>query len=81
MSPVVLRVGPYRFLFFASDAPEPPHVHVASPDASAKFWLTGEVVLARNFGYDRRELGRVARLVGEHRVYLEEKWHEFFGAR
>jgi hypothetical protein len=79
VSPVVLRVGPYRFAFFAGDAPEPPHVHVASPDATAKFWLTPSVRLARNLGYDRHELNRVERLVVEHRAYLEEKWREFFG--
>jgi hypothetical protein len=26
--PIVLRIGPYRFFFYAGDRPEPPHIHV-----------------------------------------------------
>jgi uncharacterized protein DUF4160 len=37
--PTVLRVGPYRFFFYASDRAEPVHVHVEGGDGSAKFWL------------------------------------------
>ena len=33
--PTVLRAGPYRFLFYSSDAEEPPHVHVERDDNSA----------------------------------------------
>ena len=32
VSPTVLRSGPYRFFFFASDRAEPVHVHVARED-------------------------------------------------
>ena len=38
--PTVLRAGRYRFLFYSSDAEEPPHVHVERDDNSAKFWLS-----------------------------------------
>jgi len=37
--PTVLRVGPYRFFFYAGDREEPPHVHVERDDNIAKFWL------------------------------------------
>ena len=37
--PTVLRVGPYRFFFYASDRREPPHIHVERDDKVAKFWL------------------------------------------
>lgn len=37
--PTVLRVGPYRFFFYAGDRDEPPHVHVERNDKVAKFWL------------------------------------------
>ena len=40
--PTVLRAGPYRFLFYSSDAEEPPHVHVERDENSAKFWLSPE---------------------------------------
>jgi hypothetical protein len=35
--PTVLRVGPFRFFFYAGDGNEPPHVHVEHGDAEAKF--------------------------------------------
>ena len=37
--PTVLRLGPYRFFFYAGDAGEPPHVHVERDRDKAKFWL------------------------------------------
>ena len=37
--PVVLRVGPYRFLFYGADRHEPPHMHMERDRAKAKFWL------------------------------------------
>lgn len=35
--PTALRIGPYRFLFYASDGDEPIHVHVKREDNMAKF--------------------------------------------
>jgi hypothetical protein len=37
--PTVLRVGPYRFFFYAGDRDEPAHIHVEREDKVAKFWL------------------------------------------
>jgi hypothetical protein len=37
--PTALRLGPYRFFFYAGDADEPPHVHVERDKDKAKFWL------------------------------------------
>jgi hypothetical protein len=37
--PTVLRIGPYRFFFYASDRQQGPHVHVERDDKVAKFWL------------------------------------------
>ncbi|MED6327357.1 MAG: DUF4160 domain-containing protein [Verrucomicrobiota bacterium] len=37
--PTVLRVGPYRFFFYAGDAGEPEHIHVERDDCVVKFWL------------------------------------------
>jgi hypothetical protein len=38
MSPTVLRVKDYRFYFFSLEEPRM-HVHVASSEGDAKFWL------------------------------------------
>src|SRR3989304_2044126 len=51
--PTVLRVGPYRFFFFAADRDEPHHVHVEREDKIAKFWLD-PVRLQTSGGFSRR---------------------------
>ena len=59
--PTVLRTGPYRFYFYSHEPNEPPHVHVDRDDLSAKFWLE-PVSLARNLGFNARELRRLQSL-------------------
>ena len=75
--PTVLRVGPYRFFFYAGDREEPPHVHVERDADVAKFWLD-PVRLANSKGFRRNELDRVRRLVEERRSELLKGWDEFF---
>ena len=53
--PTVLRVGPYRFFFYAGDGDEPPHVHVERDDSEAKIWLD-PVRLERSGGFSGKEL-------------------------
>jgi hypothetical protein len=75
--PTVLRVGPFRFFFYAGDVGEPLHVHVERDDCEAKFWLD-PVRLERSRGFGRKEINRVRELVEEHREQLLESWNEFF---
>lgn len=77
MSPTVLRSGPYRFFFFASDRAEPVHVHVARDDKTAKFWLS-PVRPAYNLGFGVTELKRIEGLVREHEADLTKAWDEYF---
>lgn len=77
--PTVLRDGPYSFVFFSSDAGEPPHIHVKRDRQIAKFWL-GPTALARNCGFAGHELNRIVRLLAVHERVLLEAWHEYFGA-
>lgn len=63
--PTVLRIGPYRFFFYAGDRDEPEHVHIERADNVAKFWLD-PVSLARSGGFDRRELRAIQRVIEEH---------------
>ncbi|HEX3358485.1 MAG TPA: DUF4160 domain-containing protein [Tepidisphaeraceae bacterium] len=79
--PTVLRIGPYSFRFYASDIDEPPHVHVKRDRAEAKFWLQPVVRLEWQRGFNQHELNVVRQLVEEHRVFLLEKWREYFGRR
>lgn len=75
--PTVLRVGPFRFFFYAGDGGEPPHVHVERDDCEAKFWLD-PVRLERSRGFRRKEINRIQELVEQHGEQLVEGWNEFF---
>ena len=75
--PTVLRVGPHRFFFYASDGHEPPHVHVERDDKVAKFWLT-PVRLHRSGGFSRREINQIQNLVEENVEALIRSWNEYF---
>jgi len=77
--PIVLRIGPYRFGFFASDRGEPPHIHVRRERRRAKFWLVPEVEVARSQRFATHELNDLRRIVVQHRTYFLERWNEFFG--
>lgn len=74
--PTVLRIGPYRFHFYADERGEPPHIHVACANGACKFWLR-PVLLARNFGLPAHEVRQIERLVFEHQDLLETKYNEF----
>jgi len=76
--PTVLRTGPYRFFFYASDRDEPPHVHVEREDDIAKFWLD-PIRLQRSRGFNRIELRRIQHLIDDNHAQLLESWHGYFG--
>ncbi len=76
--PTVLQDGPYSFIFFSSDQSEPAHIHVKRDRQVAKFWLE-PISLARNRGFNRRELNQLARLVAKHQQTLLEAWRDYFG--
>ena len=76
--PTVLRIGPYRFYFYSHEPNEPPHIHVDRDALSAKFWLD-QVSLARNFGFNARELNTLHSLVMAHKTGFLEAWNGYFG--
>jgi hypothetical protein len=76
--PIVLRIGPYSFGFFASDENEPPHVHVRRERQKAKVWLEPGVEVSSSRGFAPHELNDVVRMVSENRELLLERWHDFF---
>jgi len=75
--PTILRIGPYRFFFYAGDRDEPPHVHVERDESSAKFWLDA-VLLEESFGFRSSEVNRIQQLVQENREQLLRRWDEYF---
>jgi len=74
--PTVLRIGPYRFFFYAGDRDEPPHIHVERDRNIAKFWLA-PVILQRS-GFTMRETLRIRNLVQDNRDLLARSWNEYF---
>ena len=74
--PTVLRVGPYRFFFYAGDGNEPSHVHIERDEKIAKFWLE-PVRLQRSGGFNRVDIKQMQSIVVEHQKQLRGAWHEF----
>ncbi len=64
--PTVLRVGPYRFFFYAGDKDEPAHVHIEREDRVAKFWLDS-VRIHNDGGFSANEINRLLKLVEQER--------------
>lgn len=75
--PTVLRVGAYRFFFYAGDRDEPAHIHVERDNNIAKFWLN-PVRLQNSGGFNRKELSNVQMLVLKHQKEMVEAWNEYF---
>ncbi len=74
----VLKIGPYRFSFYAGDKDEPMHVHVERDDKTAKFWL-GPVRLQQSGGFARPEIARIQKIIEENKEHLVEAWNDYFG--
>ena len=75
--PTVLRIGAYRFFFYAGDREEPAHVHVERERHKAKFWLD-PVRLAQSGGFRGHELNRLLQLIQQNQPRLLESWDEYF---
>jgi hypothetical protein len=79
MSPTIMRSGPSRF-FFNSREENRMHLHVATPDGLAKFWLEPIVALVDYYGLNPKHLARLARTVEEHQEELKDAWRRHFSA-
>lgn len=75
--PTLLIWRGYKFRFYALDRDEPPHIHVVKDSRSLKVWLEN-VEVARNVGYNNREVEQVLAIVAEHRGPWMEAWNGFF---
>ena len=78
MSPTVFRDGPYRFFFFSREEPRI-HIHVASSDGEAKFWIEPEIALAQNHGIPTHELAQIQKTVEAHEQDIRTAWQLHFG--
>jgi len=75
--PTILRTGPYRFFFYATDRDEPPHIHVEREDKVCKFWLD-PIRLQHSIGFNPVEIRRIERIIQDQRLPLLEAWNAYF---
>jgi len=78
--PTVLRIGAFRFFFYANEGQEPAHIHVQADNRLAKFWLQ-PVNLTSSIGFNAKELNQLLGLVREHEVLFLEAWDDFFNIK
>lgn len=55
------------------------HVHVVKDGIDAKFWLSPQVSVAYNDGFNARVLRELIDIVRNRRREIEGAWNEFFG--
>ena len=79
--PVVFRYRGFRFYFYSNegDPREPPHIHVRSDRDEAKFWLSPEVRVAYNDGFNARVLAELVGVAELRKAEFERAWHDYFG--
>lgn len=77
MSPTIYRVGPYRF-FFNSREERRIHVHVATSDGVAKFWLEPIVALADFYNLRTKDLRNIETIIKEHEDDFKSARHRHF---
>ncbi|MCB2007248.1 MAG: DUF4160 domain-containing protein [Rhodoferax sp.] len=67
-------------MFFFSREETRVHVHVAHPDAEAKFWLTPTVALATYTGLSSGQLNEAQNVGQAHIKEIHDAWNFHFGA-
>ena len=78
--PVILRFKGYIFFFYSNEGNplEPAHIHVRNAESEAKFWLESDISLARNDGFNSKELKEIFVIVETYRMQFTEAWYDYF---
>jgi len=79
--PTVLRIGPYRFFFYADERQEPAHIHVVAAEKEAKYWLLPDLRNAWNMGFRSGELREIESIIRDNLDLFVEVWNDFFRDR
>ena len=53
-------------------------MHVISGEGEAKFWLSPEIELAKNYGFGRKQLKEIESLIEVHYNELISAWRKHF---
>ena len=75
--PTILTIEGYRFFFYSSDRPEPPHIHIEHGGHTAKVWLD-PARLQDSHGFTRTEINKILRIIGDKQELLLRRWNEYF---
>lgn len=77
MSPTIFRYKNFKFFFFSNEEKRL-HIHIASPDGEAKFWLEPVIALADYVGFSKKQLTELERVVREHDKEIKSAWKKYF---
>lgn len=79
--PVILRFKGYIFFFYSNEGNplEPVHIHIRNAESEAKFWLEPEIFLARNDGFNSKELREIFSIIESNQTQFKETWYDYFG--
>ena len=77
MAPTIYRVDNFRF-FFNSREEKRMHVHIATPEGTAKFWLEPIVSLADYYNLSSKELKNILSIVEEKQNEFITSWKKHF---
>jgi Domain of unknown function (DUF4160) len=77
VSPTVFRHKNYRFLFFSREEARI-HIHVASPDGEAKFWITPRVSLVKSVGFSEKQIAELKKVIEARQNEIEIAWKKHF---
>ena len=58
---------------------EPAHIHIRNAESEAKFWLEPEIFLARNDGFNSKELREIFSIIESNQPQFKETWYDYFG--
>ena len=79
--PVILRFKGYIFFFYSNEVNplEPAHIHIRNAESETKFWLEPEIFLARNDGFNSKELREIFSIIESNQTQFKETWYDYFG--
>ena len=75
--PTILIIGKYRF-FFNSREELRMHIHIATSEGTAKFWLEPIISLADYYNLQTKELKEIQQIVEEQQNEFTTAWRRHF---
>jgi hypothetical protein len=76
--PTVDEYNGLRFFFYSNEESRI-HIHVASPDGEAKFWIEGEIELHENHGLKPKDLKIARQRIEQKQADYVKAWRKHLG--